>query len=154
MLETPHVVLGAVIAKMIPNPLISVPLSFTSHFVLDMVPHWNPHLNTEIKKFGKLTNKTLIIIAVDLFISVLAIIFLTSKALPNQQQALNVFLSMSFSILPDVVEGPYFLFGYRNKFLNIWMKFQKSIQTDANLFWGLLTQVLLLVVSLYYLFFL
>lgn len=153
MLETPHVILGAVIAKTIPNPLLAVPLSFASHFVLDMVPHWNPHLNTEIKKYGKLTNNTLFIIAFDLALSLITTAFFVSKALPNQQYALNVLLCTTFSILPDVVEGPYFLFGYKNKFLDIWMKFQKRIQVDANVYWGNLTQIILVAVSMYYLIF-
>lgn len=152
MLETPHVALGAVIAKAIPNPLISVPLSFASHFILDMTPHWNPHLNTEIKKYGKLTNRTIYTIIIDLVLSVGLTSFLAYKALPNQNFALNILLCSFSSILPDVVEGPYFLFGYRNKFLDIWMKFQKSIQVDANVFWGILTQIILLSASLFYFF--
>lgn len=152
MLETPHVALGAVIARAIPNPFISVPLSFASHFILDMVPHWNPHLNTEIKKFGKLKNSTLYIITLDLVLALAFTLFFTSKALTDQNMAINILLCSFASILPDVVEGPYFLFGYKNKYLDIWMKFQKRIQVDANLFWGLLTQFLLLGVSIFYLF--
>ena len=49
MLETPHVAVGAAIAASIPNPLIAIPLAFASHFALELVPHWNPHLNTELK---------------------------------------------------------------------------------------------------------
>ncbi len=151
MLETPHVALGAVIAKVVPNPFIAVPLSFASHFLLDMTPHWNPHLNTEIKKYGKLTNSTLSIIAFDLASALLLTGFLSYYALPNQSFATNILLCSFASILPDVVEAPYFLFGYKTKFLNLWMKFQKSIQVDANLFWGLLTQVLLVGLSIFYL---
>ena len=138
MLETPHVALGAVIAKAIPNPLISVPLSFASHFILDMTPHWNPHLNTEIKKYGKLTNITLITIVFDLALSVILTGYLVKSAIPDQNYAINILLCSVFAILPDVVEGPYFIFGYKNKYLDIWMRFQKKIQVDANLFWGLL----------------
>jgi len=49
VLETPHVVVGAAIATKIANPFISLPLAFASHFLLEKVPHWNPHLNTEKK---------------------------------------------------------------------------------------------------------
>ncbi len=69
MLETPHVALGVAIAVAVPNPLISIPLALASHFILDMTPHWNPHINTEMKKYGKLTKPTLLIIGLDLFVA-------------------------------------------------------------------------------------
>ncbi len=138
MLETPHVALGAAIAVAIPNPLISIPLAFLSHFVLDMTPHWNPHLNTETKKYGHLTKQTLFIIGVDLAAALLLTFYLGNRNL-------NIYMASFAAILPDVVEGPYFLWGWRNKYLDIWMKFQKSIQADANVFWGLLTQVATLI---------
>lgn len=145
MLETPHVALGAAIAVAIPNPLISIPLAFASHFLLDMTPHWNPHLNTEIKKYGNLTKQTLFIIGLDLTFAILLTIFLAKNDI-------NIYIVAFASILPDVVEGPYFLWGWKNKYIDIWMKFQKSIQTDANVFWGLLTQILTLGASFYWIF--
>lgn len=142
MLETPHVALGTAIAVAIPNPLISIPLSFASHFILDMTPHWNPHLNTETKKYGYLTNKTLLIIGLDLACAALLVTFVSKGNI-------NIILASFASILPDVVEGPYFLLGWKSELVKKWIKFQKSIQSDANLFWGLLTQILVIFGSLY-----
>jgi len=142
MLETPHVALGVAIAVAIPNPLISIPLAFASHFVLDMTPHWNPHLNTETKKYGYLTNKTLLIIGLDLACAAVLTIFVS-------RGNVNILLASFASILPDIVEGPYFLFGWKNEVLQKWIRFQKSIQSEANLFWGLLTQVLVILGALY-----
>jgi hypothetical protein len=149
MLETPHIAVGAVIAKLIPNPFVAVPLSFASHFILDMTPHWNPHLNTEIKKYGKLTNSTLLIIAIDLAGAIILAHFLSYKSLPNSSLALNILLCSFTSILPDIVEGPYFLFGYKNKYLSFWINLQKRIQVDANVFWGSITQILVILCSFY-----
>ena len=53
MLETPHVIVGAAIAYKVVNPALALPLALGSHFILDITPHWNPHLSTETKKFGK-----------------------------------------------------------------------------------------------------
>ncbi|MDP3918204.1 MAG: hypothetical protein Q8Q30_03465 [Candidatus Woesebacteria bacterium] len=142
MLETPHVALGVAIAVAIPNPLISIPLAFASHFILDKVPHWNPHLNTETKKYGYLTNKTLLIIGLDLACAAVLTIFVS-------RGNVNILLASFASILPDIVEGPYFLFGWKNEVLQKWISFQKSIQSEANLFWGLLTQVLVILGALY-----
>ena len=145
MLETPHVALGVAIAVAIPNPLISIPLAFASHFALDMVPHWNPHINTEMKKYGKLTNPSLFIIAVDLALALLLTIFI-GKTNPY------IYLASFMSILPDIAEGPYFLYGWRNKYLDIILRFQRSIQANANIFWGLLTQIIILVACIIWIF--
>lgn len=142
MLETPHAALGMAIAVTIPNPLISIPLAFASHFVLDMVPHWNPHINTEMKKFGKLTKPTLYIIGLDLVCAVLLTIFVARN---NPY----VYIASFMSVLPDIAEGPYFLFGWRNKYLDIVLRFQRSIQANANIFWGLLTQIIVLILSIF-----
>lgn len=150
MLETPHVALGTAIALAIPNPLISVPLSFASHFLLDMTPHWNPHLNAETKKYGYLTNPTLLIIGLDLASTLIFVGIFAHRALPDNQLFMNILLCSFSSILPDIVEGPYYLFGYKNKYLEVWRKFQKSIQADANVFWGLLTQIATVGASLYW----
>ena len=136
MLETPHVAVGAAIVAAIPNPLISIPLAFASHFILDMTPHWNPHLNTETKKFGHLTNQTLLIIGLDLACALVLAAFLYKYT-----DSPYILFGAFASILPDVVEGPYFLWGWKNKYVDIWMKFQKSIQVDANIFWGTITQL-------------
>lgn len=44
MLITPHALTGAAITVLVPNPLVSVPLAIGSHFVLDMIPHWQETL--------------------------------------------------------------------------------------------------------------
>ena len=142
MLETPHVALGIAIAVAVPSPLISIPLAFASHFVLDMTPHWNPHLNTETKKYGYLTNKTLLIIGLDLACAAVLTAFVSKGNI-------NILLASFASILPDVVEGPYFLLGWKNEFVKKWISFQKSIQSDANIYWGLLTQILVILGALY-----
>lgn len=145
MLETPHVALGMAIAVAVPNPFISIPLSFASHFLLDMAPHWNPHLNTETKKYGHLTTGTLLIIGLD----VASTLLLTGFAYKANFNNINLIYCAISSILPDLLEAPYYIFGFKNKTLEIWRQFQIAIQTDANVFWGMLTQIIVLLGALY-----
>ncbi len=39
MTATNHAIMGAIIVAVIPQPLVSLPLAFVSHFVLDSLPH-------------------------------------------------------------------------------------------------------------------
>lgn len=152
MLETPHVAIGAAIASKIPNPFISIPLSFASHFILDIAPHWNPHINREIKKYGKPTKQSVNIIRAD---SILALCLGTSLALhtlPNYHQFLNIMAASFVSVLPDVIEAPYYFLRKKDAIIEKWIGWQKSIQNDVNPWFGLTTQALVVVASLLWIF--
>lgn len=147
MLETPHVVVGAAIASKIPNPLIAIPLSFASHFILERVPHWNPHLNTEKKKYGKITQASTNIIIVDVCLSLIFGFYIASKSLPNSFHVATILAASFFAVLPDVIEGPYFFLNMKSEFIKKWIAFQKSIQVDTTVIPGLLTQVLTIIAA-------
>ncbi len=148
MLEAPHVLVGIAIASKVGHPLLSIPLAFGSHFVLDMLPHWNPHLNTEMKTYGHVTKKTKLIIYGDLALSFGMTAFFCLTALPNLFHAVTIGLSAISAITPDLIEAPYFFLNKKTAFLEAWIKFQKSIQTDAEPILGIATQIIVMAASL------
>jgi hypothetical protein len=150
MLETPHVAVGAAIASKIPNPFIAIPLAFASHFLIDKLPHWNPHIVTETKKYGQPTSKSTAIIIADCTIGFILGSTIAYQALPDVNKAITIMLASFASILPDLIEFPYFYFKRRDKFYEVWSSFQKSIQCDTSLFWGLLTQLIVIYASIYW----
>lgn len=150
MLETPHVVVGAAIATKIPNPLIAIPLALGSHFILEKVPHWNPHLNTEKRKYGKITKKSTKIVIVDVAISLVLGGFIAFRALPDIGHTVTILASCLAASLPDIVEGPYFFFDVESKLIKKWITFQKSLQIDAKLIPGLLTQATTLIAAFWW----
>ena len=141
MLETPHVFIGAAIASKIPNPLIAIPLAFASHFIMEMIPHWNPHLNSETEKFGQPTRRSTVITAIDSTLALTSGSFIAYQALPNVGQAILILACSFAAVLPDVMEGPYFFLKMRTNLIKKWISFQKSLQNDTTAFWGLLTQL-------------
>jgi hypothetical protein len=150
MLETPHVIVGAAIASKIPNPYIAIPMAFLSHFVLEKVPHWNPHLNSETEKFGKPTSLTTKIVIIDSCLSLISGLFIASRALPNSGHALTIIFASFFAALPDLIEAPYFFLNIKNKFIKNWIILQKSLQEDAGIVVGLLTQVVTVIAAIYW----
>lgn len=152
MLETPHVLLGAAIATKVANPYLAVPLALLSHFILDKIPHWNPHISSETKKFGKPTKKSTTIIAVDATIALVGGSLIAYNALPNTTLAITILACCFVAALPDIIEIPYFYFKKRDGYLMSWIPSQKSWQTDTTPFWGLLTQVITIGASLWWIF--
>lgn len=142
MLETPHVIVAAAIAYKVGDPYLAIPLSFVSHFVLETVPHWNPHILTEMKKFGEITKKSKTIIVADVILSLISGLYIASQVLPNSQHYWTILIACFFGVLPDLMEAPYFFLNWKNKFLSWWIKTQKSIQSDATPVPGMITQAI------------
>ncbi|OGM28712.1 hypothetical protein A2962_02515 [Candidatus Woesebacteria bacterium RIFCSPLOWO2_01_FULL_39_61] len=150
VLETPHVIVGAAIATKIINPALAIPLAFASHFVLEMVPHWNPHLNTEKKKYGHITDASKKIVVVDVLAATASGIYIASLTLPDVNRFLIIILAAFFSSLPDIIEAPYFFLNLKSAFLDKWVAFQKSLQSDAEIIPGLLTQTATIIAAFWW----
>ncbi len=153
MLELPHVAVGAAIATKIPNPLLAIPLAFASHFVLDKIPHWNPHIYKETKKFGQLTKKSTKIIILDSSLALILGLLIASLALPSLNRAMVIIAASFASVLPDFIEAPYFFLNMRgNEFLKKWITFHRSLQKHVSFLPGILSQIIVLAAALYWIF--
>jgi len=141
MLETPHVAVGAAIAAKIPNPFIAIPLAFASHFVLDAVPHWNPHIVRETRKYGVPTKKSFMIIVIDSTLALVLGSFIAYQALPDTTHAITILAASFASVLPDLIEAPYFFLKTRVNLVKSWVDFHRSLQTHSDTIWGVLTQL-------------
>lgn len=151
MLETPHVVVAAAIATKIGNPALAIPLSFLSHFVLEKIPHWNPHLRTEKLTLGKLSRQSTQIVIADSLLSLTLGSFIASRALPDINHAIVILLSCFAAVLPDLIEAPYYFLNSHSDFIvNKWIPFKKSIQVDASPLPGLATQAVTILAALWW----
>jgi len=131
MLETPHALVGMVIAATIPNPWVALPLAFLSHFGVDMLPHWNWEPDAR--------PLSLLGIVLDLILLEILVGYLAFQSPLKLNLAAGAFLA----ILPDLVEAPYIFLGLNNRYLKKLMRFQKDIQNRAPILPGLVTQILL-----------
>lgn len=151
MLETPHVAVGAAIATKIPNPLVAIPLALASHFILDRIPHWNPHSYTEIEKRGKISQNTTMIALVDVGLSLALGFFVASRSLPDYGHAAIILAACLAAVVPDVVKSPFFLWGVRKGWIRKWVDFERSIQIEIDNIWiGMSTQVLIIAAALWW----
>lgn len=152
MLLLPHTVIGGTISALIPNPFIGLPLSLISHFLADLVPHWNPHISQEMKQYHHLLPQTKKLIIIDAFISLfvgLAIAFLFTS---DFYRRIIIIGGCFLGVLPDFFESPYFFLGIKNRYLEMLMKFQKKLQFNWPLPWGLVPQSVITILCLWLLF--
>jgi hypothetical protein len=149
VLELPHALAGATIATKITNPFLALPLAFLSNFILDLFPHWNPNLTSEMKTYGKLTKKTKIIIFADSFLALIIGLFIAFRFWPNWQKTVLVITSCFLAVLADLAEAPYFLLGYNHPFIQKLARFQGSLQFRASFFPGIISQVIFVIACLF-----
>lgn len=143
MLTTPHALVGIALVAKLP-PVIGLPLALASHFILDfLIPHWNPHLFTEMEKDGRLSKNTLIIIALDGLLAASLVIFF-SFTTASLWPIGGAFLAT----LPDWLEAPFYLFKVKIPFLVKYVTFEHLHQAKAGIFLGILTQAVIIVLSL------
>jgi hypothetical protein len=143
MLTTPHVLAGMALATQLPFPW-GLPLALLSHFVLDfLVPHWNPHLFTEMKREGKLSARSLRVITLDGLAAGLSVIWF-SWANPTSPLWLGAFLG----VLPDFMEIPYYLFHIKQPLLIRFVTFEHLHQAKADPPLGIVTQLAVMAIAL------
>lgn len=153
MLLTPHTFAGIAIAALISNPIVAVPLAFISHFILDKTPHWDFYSNTQ--KEERLKGWRPLAVMADLVVGVAVGLIATLYFLwvvKDSTLALTSFLSGIAAVLPDILEGPYIFMDKEPKILSYMTNIQRKLQFQAPLPWGILTQLLVIAISIYLIF--
>lgn len=112
MTASNHALTGAVIALAVKNPALAIPMAFISHFVVDVIPHYNPK---GVKGFYKTREKFKhrsfrLIFSIDMLIWPVLLITLPF-VLVADVSSWTIFLCMLVAVSPDFVEGFYFLAG-------------------------------------------
>jgi hypothetical protein len=151
MLLTPHTLIGVAIASNFSNPFVAVPLAFISHFLGDKVPHWDFYSNT--KKEDRIKGWRPLAVMGDMAVGVAIGVAFTTYYLwfkHDQAMALSSFLCGIASVLPDALSGLTIIGGKENKFLGVLNKIQSKMQFQAPLPWGIITQIIVVVASIYF----
>jgi len=129
-----------------------LPLALISHLIFDFFfPHWNPHIFTEFKKFGKIQKVSLSIIMLDCLTSLGFVFFFAVKSFPDMLAIISLFVIALFAVLPDVIEIPFYFFNHRGKTLKKIVDFQHQYQAKGDIIWGNVSQWGLASICLYFL---
>lgn len=152
MVELPHALVGAAIAAKLENPALALPLAFASHYILDLVPHSNPSIYTQIKEKGSISKKSLTLILIDSFGALIAGFLIALSFLPDNKRVLLILFGAFFAVLPDVLEIPYYFFSSKNPLIVRYVELNHSLQTSAPIISGILTQVAVSAAAVWWIF--
>ncbi len=107
MTATAHALVAGAIASKFPDPTTAITLSLLSHFIMDTVPHWD--VGTSWRNRSKSVTGILAIGETLAGIGISFIVFRSSASLPT------LALSIFFSLLPDWLETPWYIFFAHQK---------------------------------------
>lgn len=141
MTATAHALVGGAIAYSINNPALGVTLAFASHPLLDFIPHWDFGWGWRNKSKIKLFTQA----SVDLVVGI-ALSYLLFGQFINFYYYLACLLG---AVLWDLLEIPYWFFGWRFFPFSTLHNIQHHIQGKAKLPWGVLTQVVTVAVIVF-----
>lgn len=102
MMATTHALVGATIMKAVPDPLLAGGLILASHYLLDIIPHWD--FGTDWK--GRSVKTTGMLAIADTLFAFLITFILFWSLLPP----FLIFMAVSLANLPDWMIAPYFMF--------------------------------------------
>lgn len=140
MTATSHAVIGTVIAAKVGNPALAIPLALASHFVADMVPHWDAGFNWRKKSENRFLAEAVADVIVGFIASYLLLIFLFPST-----NLLYAFLLIIASQLPDWLMAPYLFFKSKFPLFRYAYTIQGPFNRSADIPWGIINQVAILI---------
>ncbi|MBI2031974.1 MAG: hypothetical protein HYT08_05165 [Candidatus Levybacteria bacterium] len=138
MTATGHAIIGTLIAAKFGDPTLAVPLAFGSHIVADALPHWDEGVNPKKSK-QKIAFDAVIDVIAGFIISYLIVFMLFPGT-----NLFYVFILILVSQSLDWITAPYYLFGVKP--FKIFYKFQKLFDNPQDKPWGIINQVVILVI--------
>lgn len=143
MLLTPHSLVGMAIATVVPNPAVAVPLSFISHFLGDLVPHWDffTHTTEEERKDGWRPIAVMAELSIGVSLGT-AITLYALWVVKDPNLALRIFMCGVAAVLPDVISTPALYKSGNNIISQKVGELQGKLQFQAGPIFGTLTQLI------------
>ncbi len=141
MTATGHAVIGVVIAAVVPNPVIAIPLALGSHILADMFPHWDTGTNRKEKTKQRFLWESFADCALSVILTYVLVTFLFPQT--DLLYAYTIVFAAQFF---DWASAPYVFFKIKNPPTFEWFyRFQKKFDDRLDKPWGIIGQVGILV---------
>lgn len=142
MTATAHALIGASLAVKVVNPYLGIPIAILSHFVADLIPHWDAGTNHRDKSLARLKIEA----SLDVLLG-FALVFIIFRNLTNPVYLFSMVIAAQ---LPDWLEAPSWLFGIKIPPFS-WLDWLgHRLQARLGLPWGLVTQVVIVGLLVFY----
>lgn len=132
MTATAHALVGGAIAATIPDPVLGVTLSFATHPILDMIPHWDFGRGWQKKSKKKFFAEA----SFDFSLGLVLTFFIFGQNINPIYLLACIFAAE----LLDFIEAPYWFLGWKFPPFSTSYNFMSKIQGRAKFWPGIATQ--------------
>lgn len=147
MTLTTHATLGAVIGRLVGNPVLAFVFGFISHFLIDIIPHGDTGISDNFRIHKRKQKRAVAYVAVDAFV---ALAFVLLIANTRDIDSVRTFSwGIIGGVLPDFLVGVYEitktpLLRWFNTMHFFFHDFVVKRRGDVPLYYALLAQVVLI----------
>ena len=138
MLETPHSIVGGAVGAATGSPAGAFAAGIGSHFLGDVLPHWNPTF--------PFRSKALYTFVIADFVIAEALVVAFWFLFPDRPE---VAVGAFAGTIPDIILGIRFTF--KVKWLRAYERFHGALNVELSLKYGLWPQLVISVLCAYYL---
>jgi hypothetical protein len=150
MLLIIHALLGSILGIHLHSAALIIFLGILSHFLLDMIPHWDGNFDKEHFRNYSMVNFNKRLIYLHLAESIFTAIFIYSLYATFSDKFM--LLGAIAAILPDLANVGYLTRLRYKKSYKKYLHFHNDIQKDTGFMFGITTQIILLIIFLKILF--
>jgi len=138
MTATAHAIVGTMIAARFVDPVISLPLALGSHYLFDLVPHWDSGTHLRQKSNRRFIYEAFIDGGIAFIVSGFVFYYLFQRT-----DFFYLYLVVGFSVLPDILTViTRFMFKIKNPLWDWNNRLQSKLNRRLGLPWGILTQII------------
>lgn len=147
MTATAHALLGTLIAVRFIDPYAAVPIAIGSHYLTDIVPHWDSGTNLRKKSEKRFVVEGIVDATIAFFVS-----GFTYYIIFGLTDFIYLYMIVFCALLPDIVTMiTRFVLHIKSPLWNWNNRLQSVLNQRLQLPWGILTQVI--VIGVAYIFF-
>lgn len=140
MLSTTHSLTSALIVSKIPSPIISFPLIIISHYIFDLIPHWDT--GSGLTRGLKTKKQAFFHTLIDLAVAATAVFFLFQI---GKSFSFKLWTAVVLSISPDLLEAPALFLDFRPPPISWLEKFHSRLHYSGGHFpSGLIPQIIII----------
>lgn len=136
MTATGHALIGVVIAAKISNPLLAIPLAFSSHIIADLLPHWDAGTHGRKKTGRQLTIEAAADVLIGFIASYIAIVYI----FPHTPLSYAFIMILAAQAI-DWLTAPYYMFGLKVQPFIFFHSISSMTNTKLDKPWGIVSQI-------------
>jgi hypothetical protein len=141
-----HAIAGCLIGNYFNSVLLVIILAIISHFLLDIIPHWDGFSNKILFETKGRVDISKKIVYLEVFDSLIALALIAYFILLIPSKSIMILIGSIASLSPDIIKLGFLTPLKKNKFYMSYLQFHSKIQKEIDWKLGVFIQIIVLII--------